>query len=25
MYTISPFFPPTRISPRTNAPTENEL
>jgi hypothetical protein len=25
MYAFSPFFPPTRISPRTNAPTENEL
>jgi len=25
MYAFLPLFPPTRISPRTNAPTENEL
>ncbi len=25
MCAFSPFFPPTRVSPRTNAPTENEL
>jgi hypothetical protein len=25
MYAFSPFFPPTRTPPRTNAPTENEL